>query len=373
MNSNYIPDIYSLPLNVNYSQHILKQTERLKCIYEQLQELPQTIASLQQYFSNIGVDVSNRQLYRDLKDVQVLLLRPGEHLEQRTQEYNRKVWVLQTQKGAETVVNYDIDTHLISRATVPLGISIGRKNSLQKIYRLLNNNVANSKFEQNGNWSGESLESTHFYEVPFGVDYQTYLDQILWAATNHRSIIIEAYSGDSVSLNKSVAFPFTYNPIKVIYHRGSFFVAGVMPGLKGALVLDINQISKFSLSNNTFLFKGQKALVNEELQKRFGITQNIDEHTYEILLEFSPVTGHFVKNHLWHHSQVFETMKNGNYLLRLQCGINRELVGWIFQWMGNVKIIAPAILAGYYQEQLYRMLKNQQGEDLSYTNIFQPV
>ncbi len=79
-----------------------------------------------------------------------------------------------------------------------MGISIGRKNSLQKIYSLLNDNLANSKIEQNNNWRSDSLESTHFYEVPFDASYQIVLDQILWATTNHRNIIIEAYTGDSV-------------------------------------------------------------------------------------------------------------------------------------------------------------------------------
>ncbi len=150
-------------------------------------------------------------------------------------------------------------------------------------------------------------------------------------------------------------------------------MAGMVPSFKTPLVLDINQISNYRLSNSTFRYNRVNTLVREALRKRFGITQNINEEVYDLVLEFSPETGQFVKNHLWHYSQFFELLPNRNYLLRLRCGINRELVGWIFQWMGNVKIIGPDILIQYYREQLTIMLQNLQGESLGYTNIFQPV
>lgn len=105
---------------------------------------------------------------------------------------------------------------------------------------------------------------------------------------------------------------------------------------------------------------------------RFGITQNMDEKVYDIELEFSSVTGFYVKNHIWHDTFTAQSLPNGNWLMKMRCGINRELVGWIFQWMGNVKIINPPELKELYQQQLEKMFVLNEGGELTYSNIFQP-
>lgn len=350
----------------------MKQIDRLKHIYIQLSEAPQDVKSLHSSFSSIGVHVSNRQLYRDIIDVGKSLLRLGETIEQHTQEYNRKLWVLKRNIEAAPISDYDLDTYILSRATVPLGLRIGRKTSLKKIYSLLSDNLAKSKVQNKTNWDGGTLVNSHFYDVPFDANFQDRLDQIIWATTNHRRLIIESYSGDSVSLNKSTTFPFTYNPLKIIYHRNSFFLAGIDTKQNQPIVLDIYQIQSFLLSNETFKFKRQKAQIDDDLKNRFGITQNIDSKVYEIKLEFSSTTGMYVQNHIWHHSQIFEVLSNGNYILKLKCGINRELVGWIFQWMGNITIVEPQILKDYYQIQLKKILSNTVQNSIEYSNIFQP-
>jgi hypothetical protein len=50
-----------------------------------------------------------------------------------------------------------------------------------------------------------------------------------------------------------------------------------------------------------------------------------------------------MKNHHWHATQKFPK-KNGNTLMYLECGINRELLGWLFQWMYNIRVVEPEIL-----------------------------
>ena len=56
----------------------------------------------------------------------------------------------------------------------------------------------------------------------------------------------------------------------------------------------------------------------------------------------------------------------------LTCGINRELIGWLCQWMYNIKIIAPAVLKTHYTKALQKMSQNHQKETpLVYRNIFE--
>ena len=114
----------------------------------------------------------------------------------------------------------------LGKATLPLGIAKGRKESIVKIQSLLSNHFNNSKIEHNASWDGNILVSTNFYEIPYGEEFQGKLNEFIWASSNRRNIELIAYEGDSVSLYKSLKFPFKFKPIKIIYHRGCFFVAG---------------------------------------------------------------------------------------------------------------------------------------------------
>ncbi len=349
----------------------MKQLDRLKYIYASLSLSPQTIESLHLVLKNLGGSVSNRQLYRDIKDVGIYFLKEDEHLEQRSLEFNRKVWLINKHTDATAITNFDIDTYMLGKATIPIGIAKGREESLVKIQSILSNHLNNSKIEHNANWDGNLLLSTNFYEVPYGKEFQLILNEFIWASANRRSLEIISYQGDSVSLYKSLRFPFKFNPLKIIYHRGCFFVAGVIPATKQCLVLDLNQVMGYKLTNDKFPVKQSQSLIESNLKNRFGISNNIDEKVYTVVLEFNAFTGKYVQNFFWHHSQQFEELPGGNWKLTLKCGLNRELLGWIYQWMADVKIISPAALIAIYSQQL-KLIKKAQHSDSFYSNITQP-
>ena len=95
------------------------------------------------------------------------------------------------------------------------------------------------------------------------------------------------------------------------------------------------------------------------------------KNVYTIVLEFNACTGTYIKNFFWHHSQQFEELPGGNWKLTLKCGLNRELLGWIYQWMADVKILSPMALIDVYSQQL-KLIKKAQHSRLSYSNITQP-
>lgn len=350
----------------------MKQLERLKLIYGLLSHTPQTIDSLQHALQALGTVVSNRQLYRDLEDVGNYFLRAEEKLEIKHQEFNKKLYVINRHNGAEAINNYDIDSYLINKLVIPAGIAIGRKSSLDKFRDIFANHLNSSRVENNASWDGLSMLNTHFNEIVFDQQFQDKFNQILWSVSNHRAIEIIACKGDSVSMYKSISFPFLFLPMKVIYHRGSFYIAGMVDGSSKCLILDLYQITTFKLSNQTFPFKKEMAILDKNLQGRFGVSQNINDEIYEVILDFASQTGAFIQAHTWHHSQRFETLSNGNVRMYLNCGLNRELIGWVYMWMGNVKIIAPDLLKEYHDEQLESIHVARKSEALTYTDIRKP-
>lgn len=174
-------------------------------------------------------------------------------------------------------------------------------------------------------------------------------------------------TGDNLDLD---SFQFTVFPLDIIYHRASYYLAWYNPKKEKIEIFGIRQLGQIKLGKSFTGYKKYKSLLDIELSKRFGVTKNIDDKVYDIEIEFTSVTGRFIEDHFWHHSQKIVKL-NGNYLLTFHCGINRELVSWVFQWMYNVRVLNPPKLKTLYDKALQECLQTRQGEvPFVYRNIF---
>ena len=159
-------------------------------------------------------------------------------------------------------------------------------------------------------------------------------------------------------------------PVLMIFHRNNYYIGGYNVSQNQVVIYGIRQMEGVSILPKTCNPKDYYYLVSKELDSRFGITKNINSNIYTIQIEISSVLSEFIQNHTWHHSQQFEK-KKGKTLLILTCGINRELIGWLFQWMYNIKILEPLILKDYYEKALHEILAvHQAKKPLVYRNIF---
>ncbi|AZI33684.1 WYL domain-containing protein [Kaistella carnis] len=163
-------------------------------------------------------------------------------------------------------------------------------------------------------------------------------------------------------------------PVQILYHRGVVHISGYLKESNQLLILGLEQISKYKLTNDPFDNSSYLQHLETELSRRFGITQNINNEVYDIELEFTERTGTFVHKQFWDETQRFERLENGNFLMHLNCGINRELIGWIFQWMSNVKVIKPEILKELVVEKHREIIQIYEDDiELVSNNSFRPA
>jgi len=222
--------------------------------------------------------------------------------------------------------------------------------------------------------SDEQNLKSEFYETAFDEKYHLKLDDIIWAISNYKKIEIRLIEGDATSLSAKLRFPIRFKPLFLINHRGNYFVAGYEKEKQLFLTIDISKIKDYALTDTSFLYKKLLHSAKAALKGRFGITNNMDEQQYDIELEFSSVTGEFARHYFWHETQDFKRIRNGNWIMTMRCGINRELLGWIFQWMANIRINAPNKLIELYAEQLKTINQiNSLDAKLQYRNIFTSV
>ncbi len=302
----------------------MKQIERIAKIINQIKKNRLSAEEIKMLCSAPNKPVSLRQIQRDLNDVQ-LFLNEAEYLH----------------LGKENkTIYYSI---------------------LQKNNDLLRNSTENSIF----------LNSGFFHQIDTN-ELQKNLQILEQAILNKNQIIIHEIKNDETGDNSEfVSESFRFYPLHIIHHRNTNYIGGWNPKKKSIQIFGTNQLQQISIEKETFAYHKYKVLFEEEYQKRFGVTKNINQEVYNIKLELSVVLYGFLSNHHWHDSQRF-TKKNNNMILHLKCGINRELLGWLFLWMYNIRVIEPPILDEYYQRTVEEIQKNRASKKiLVYRNIFE--
>lgn len=239
-------------------------------------------------------------------------------------------------KSLEDILNKDeyLKTHFFE----------GKKHFYISVSSLPNHNSAANTYQ--------GIRYTKFYHQhldPVKIEtLETLETAIHQSRTLDVKLVKDDETGDNTGLDGS---QFKICPVDLIYHRSSYYVACFNLKTEGIEVFGIRQLVQIKIGKPFFDQNNLKDLVANELNKRFGITKNMDERIYDIKIEFTSATGRFIEDHHWHSSQKI-TKKDGNYIITMQCGINRELMGWLFQWMYNAKVIEPPILKDFYKRTL---------------------
>lgn len=351
----------------------MNQIERLHCIYQLLEIEPRTIQGICKELELKGYRTAQRQIYNDLTQLEKNYLRNNQALQITTGQHNQKTYRLVYSDISIAVTGFDVNSYQLSRLSMTTYITEGRGESInkfrdivaKKIMHLSKTKYAALPLEQNFN--------SHFFERKYSADFNQMSEDIIWSIANNKIIEVENVYGDATNVTSDITYPFKLKPLLLVYHNGAYYTAGFIAKNNLFITIDLSKIVAYNITNQTFAHKKLLPIAKAELQKRFGLTANIDNEVYDIELEFSSITGEFLSHYNWHITQSFTRLKNGNYRMKMHCGINRELFGWIFRWMGNVKIIGPSKLKDLYLQQLDIINKNySSGASLNYSNIFKP-
>ena len=86
----------------------------------------------------------------------------------------------------------------------------------------------------------------------------------------------------------------------------------------------------------------------------FGITQA--EAPWKVRLLFAKEVATYIRERVWHTTQVFHEGRDGRLELRLETSGRKELIRWILSWMPHVKVLAPRQLRERVKERMCRGL-----------------
>lgn len=349
---------------------MLKQLERLKIIYAYLKGTSADAKTILAYLKQNNAEISLRQLQRDLIDVKNFFLRSNEKMEGIKEGLSKKYKIIVSEQK-KTIPQKTINTwQLIEQSGSVLLLKTRNDGRDQGIlHGVLNEIFTLASGKQNLN-NAEIIQATNFYTVKKDLNFNKVVDDLLKAIRTSSVVKIGKIGYDFTSDNNALKKQnVKFIPVRIVFHRGDFFIAGIEN--KKAVVYEIGQFENITLLSSGFNREQSETQIKEELDKRFGITKNINDEIYDIKLEFTSVTGTLVSKYHWHHSERF-VKKDGNWIMTMRCGINRELVGWLFQWMDNVRIIEPVLLQEHYNQILEKMKGKVKSEKvLRYNNHFE--
>ena len=349
-----------------------EKSRRLMMIYSRLKSSPVTIEMLSNWANKNDIQISSRSFYRDLYDLENCIIPSNEKLVVSVGEKNRKTWKIEYINQEEPLNEFDVNSFILFQHFLPLSITSSRKDSIEKMRLLFYQKYSKSQFEHFADVAKTQISASHFYEASVFTNYHKILDDCIWSIQNKREMELLGINYDYTSISSHLIFPQIFLPIQVLYHRGVIHVSGFIKENNQLLILGLEQIERYKLTNNPFDNNGLVNDLENQLSKRFGISQNINNEVYDI--EFTKRTGTFVHKQFWNESQKFEQLENGNFIMTMNCGINRELIGWIFQWMSNAKVLKPQILQGLVKKKYKEMVKIYEEETLLVSNnSFRPI
>lgn len=305
----------------------MNQINRLKQIYTLLLKKSCSYNDIIVFFEKQKYAIGIRQLQRDFNELPMLL------------------------KHDENLIKYRNSENNIHFKIIKVKAKAPKKNVQ------MNHNITHSNFF--------NLLSVELMQINLTILQEAIIES--------KNILIKELKNDVTGDNHTFSQKsIELLPLKIIKHRGSIYLGGFNIKENKNQVFDILQLYKIQKKYRKSIYNIEEINdnFNTEISNRFGISKNINDETYTILIEFSLVTGNFIKEHFWHESQKF-TKKKNTIIMELNCGINRELIGWIFYWMYNCKIVAPDILKEYYIKSHKEIGKLYLDEaPLVYKNIF---
>jgi predicted DNA-binding transcriptional regulator YafY len=80
----------------------------------------------------------------------------------------------------------------------------------------------------------------------------------------------------------------------------------------------------------------------ELVRDAFGI---IGGQVKDVVLSFRRSAAPYIRERVWHHSQVMEADRDGGVVLKMRVGMSPELTNWIMSFGPGVKVLAPPDLA----------------------------
>jgi predicted DNA-binding transcriptional regulator YafY len=97
--------------------------------------------------------------------------------------------------------------------------------------------------------------------------------------------------------------------------------------------------------------------VDKLLRDSFGVMTGKESH--DVSIRFDELVADYIREKIWHPSQILRELPNGEVELRLKLSSLVEISRWILGWAGRAVVLSPPELATLVQESARFILEKQ--------------
>jgi predicted DNA-binding transcriptional regulator YafY len=167
--------------------------------------------------------------------------------------------------------------------------------------------------------------------------------QLLDATLHHRRVIIRYHSFSS-NREKSYAI----EPQRLVYAQGALYLVAFVPEYKALRTFSVERILSLSLTEERF---EPQELSEDAFAHSLGVHEGPPEH---VEIAFEPRMARYVKERVWHPSQVIREQPDGTVVLSLDVSNDWALRSWILGFGPVARVLAPPHLASQILDEIER-------------------
>lgn len=171
--------------------------------------------------------------------------------------------------------------------------------------------------------------------------------KLLEATMQHRRVTMRYHSFSS---NREKLY--TLEPYRLIFGQGGLYVIGMVPEYGALRTFAVDRIAQLSLTEERF---EPLELPDDAFAHSLGVNQGTPER---IEIRFAPKIARYVRERVWHPSQMIEDEGDGALRLTLNVVNDWALKSWILGFGGLATVVAPAALASEIVEELRTAANN---------------
>ena len=154
----------------------------------------------------------------------------------------------------------------------------------------------------------------------------------------------------------------TVDPYTLIPHQRSWYLVAHCH-LRGEVrIFKVDRIDRIERTGEEFVFPRDFDL-SDYMGHTWGLLRGEAGEPEEIVLEFEPTTGRWIRDQQLHESQRAEVLSDGTVRLTFYAGMTPEMRRWVLGFGRQVKVVRPASLEQWVAEEARGMVEEAMGTD----------
>jgi len=173
--------------------------------------------------------------------------------------------------------------------------------------------------------------------------YQT-TAKLLEASVAQRVVSLRYHSRESRREKDYVVHPY-----RLVHVQGGLYLIAFVPAYSEVRTFAVERVRRATLQEETF--EPVAELDSDPFRNSLGVHRG---PATKVQLRFHPQIATSIKERTWHASQRFKDRADGSVTMTLEVSDDYALRSWLLGFGRYVRVLAPADLADWIQEELYQ-------------------